>query len=65
MMEIPKATKTCIYCAEQIQTAATICKHCGRSQKRKASTSNTVISVLALLLFFGMIGFVGCVVMFS
>lgn len=55
-------TKACRFCAEQILAAATVCKHCGKNQKRKPSTGNTVVSVLALVVFFGLILAVGCAV---
>ena len=61
-MTTDTTTKRCCFCAEEILQAATVCKHCGKSQKRKASTGNTAVAVLALVVFFGLILAIGCAV---
>jgi hypothetical protein len=53
--------RTCPYCAEQIQDAAAVCKHCGRTLRRAGSGSDSAgrlvrVSLIGLLIGVVVIG---------
>lgn len=51
--------KKCPYCAEDIQDAAIVCKHCGRDVRASSSTSITKPAGVALQVLGAVLAFLG------
>jgi len=54
--------KKCKYCAEEIQTEATICKHCGKQQRDPNDMAKHINILGALFLTFSILMIIGGVV---